>query len=76
VNKKDFREFLFYVVKKRKKSDLRKKTTLVCSKVLCSVIITGEVTVLNKTGLLNIIGKKAKEGYICRYCEKKRITLL
>jgi hypothetical protein len=76
VNKKDFKEFLFCVIKKRKRSDLRRRTTFVYPKVLCNVVITNRVIVLNKTGLLNIVGKKAEEGYIYKYCEKKGITLL
>jgi hypothetical protein len=76
VNKKDFKEFKFCVIKKRKRTDLRTKTKLVCPEVFCGVIIADGFTVLNKTGFLNIIRKKAEKGYIRRYCEKKGITLL
>lgn len=76
VDRKDFREFLFCVIGKRERLDLRKRTTPICPEVLCGVVMADGVTVLNKTGLLNIVGKKAKEGYIRRYCEKKGITLL
>jgi hypothetical protein len=74
VDRKDFRQFLFCVVGKRERSDLRKRTTPVCPEVLCGVVMADGVTVLNKTGLLNMVGKKAEEGYIRRYCEKKGIT--
>ena len=74
VDRKDFREFLFCVVGKRERSDLRKRTTPVCPEVLCGVVMADGVTVLNKTGLLNMVGKKAEEGYIRRYCEKKGIN--
>lgn len=59
---------------KSKRLDLRKRITPICPEVLCYVVIADGVTVLNKTGLLNIVRKKAEEGYIRRYCEKKGIT--
>jgi predicted transcriptional regulator len=75
VDRKDFREFLFYVVGKKERLDLRKRTTPICPEVLYSVMMADGVTILNKTGLLNMVRKKAKEGYIRRYYEKKGITL-
>lgn len=74
VDRKDFREFKFCVVAKRERSDLRNRTKPVCPEVLCGVVMADGVNVLNKTGLLNMVGKKAEEGYIRRYCEKKGIT--
>jgi hypothetical protein len=74
VDRKDFREFKFCVVGKRERSDLRTRTKPVCPEVLCGVVMADGFTVLNKTGLLNMVGKKAEEGYIRRYCEKKGIT--
>jgi hypothetical protein len=74
VDRKDFREFLFCVVGKRERSDLRKRTTPVCPETLCCVMMANGVDLLNKTGLLNMVGKKAEEGYIRRYCKKKGIT--
>jgi hypothetical protein len=74
VDRKDFREFKFCVVGKRERTDLRTRTKPVCPEVLCGVMMADGFTVLNKTGLLNMVGKKAEEGYIRRYCEKKGIT--
>jgi hypothetical protein len=74
VDRKDFREFKFCVVGKRERSDLRTRTRPVCPEVLCGVVMADGFNVLNKTGLLNMVGKKAEEGYIRRYCEKKGIT--
>jgi hypothetical protein len=76
VNRKDFREFKFYIIEKRERLDLRIRTKPICPKVLYGIVIADEFNVLNKTGLLNIVGKKAKEGYIYRYYKKKGITLL
>jgi hypothetical protein len=76
VDKKDFKEFLFYIIGKRENLNLRKRTTLIYPKVLYSIIIADRVNVLNKIRLLNIVKKKAKKGYICKYYKKKGITLL
>jgi hypothetical protein len=76
VDRKDFREFKFCVIRKKERLDLRTRTKPVCPKVLYSVMMADRFNVLNKTRLLNMVRKKAKEGYICRYCKKKGITLL
>lgn len=74
VDRKDFREFLFCVIGKRERSDLRKRITPICPEVLYGVVMADGVNLLNKTGLLNMVGKKTKEGYIRRYYQKKGIT--
>jgi hypothetical protein len=76
VNRKDFREFKFYIIGKRERINLRIRTKLIYPEVLYSIIIIDGFIVLNKTGFLNIVRKKAKEGYIYKYYEKKGILLL
>jgi len=61
-------------VGKRARSDLRKRTTPVCPEVLTGVVMADGINLLNKTELLGVVGQKAEEGYIRRYCKKKGIT--
>ena len=51
--------------------NLRKRTTLICLKVLYSVIIVDGVNILDKIGLLNIIGKKAKKKLYLQVLRKE-----
>jgi hypothetical protein len=61
-------------VGKRERSDLRKRTTPIYPEVLYGVVIADGINLLNKTGLLNMVGKNAEEGYIRRYYKTKGIT--
>ena len=74
ADRKDFRKFIFCVVGKRQRSDLRARTKPVCPEVLCCIEMADGITVVNKTALLRIVGQKSEEGYIRRYCKDKGIT--
>ncbi len=64
ADKKDFKKFIFCVIGKRQRSDLKAKTKLVCPEVLYCIKMADGITIVNKTTLLHIIGQKSEKGYI------------
>lgn len=74
ADRKDFKKFLFCVVGKRQRSDLTKRTTPQCPETLCGFITVKGVQLATRSGLKNVVGLKAGDGYIRTYCNKKGLT--